>query len=225
MAPRGIRNHNPGNLRRTPDKWKGLAAEQSDDEFFTFIEPQYGLRALARLLQVYQEVHNLKTVREIINRWAPPNENDTSAYIQAVSIWTDIEPDEPIDVTQFETSMALAKAIVRMENGKPPEGLPLAWYEDDVYEKALRLAGVSPKKRLSQSRTTQGTAVAGTATASAIAVLTDTFGLSPEIAGLLPTALASLSQETTSVILLGIGFAGALYALYARVDDHKQGRL
>ena len=31
MLPRGIRNHNPLNIRRTgKDQWKGLAAQQSD---------------------------------------------------------------------------------------------------------------------------------------------------------------------------------------------------
>ena len=32
-ATRGIRNHNPGNLRRSADPWQGLAPEQTDKEF------------------------------------------------------------------------------------------------------------------------------------------------------------------------------------------------
>jgi hypothetical protein len=35
-TPRGIRNNNPGNLRRNSDPWQGLAERQGDVEFFTF---------------------------------------------------------------------------------------------------------------------------------------------------------------------------------------------
>jgi hypothetical protein len=33
-TPRGIRNNNPGNLRRNSDPWQGLAERQGDVEFF-----------------------------------------------------------------------------------------------------------------------------------------------------------------------------------------------
>lgn len=48
--PRGIRNNNPGNIRRSSDPWQGLAKEQIDREFFKFKSSVYGIRALARLL-------------------------------------------------------------------------------------------------------------------------------------------------------------------------------
>jgi hypothetical protein len=35
-TPRGIRNNNPGNIRRNSDPWQGLAERQGDVEFFTF---------------------------------------------------------------------------------------------------------------------------------------------------------------------------------------------
>ena len=53
--PRGIRNNNPGNIRRNGDPWQGLAKEQNDREFFTFKSAVYGIRALARLLITYQD--------------------------------------------------------------------------------------------------------------------------------------------------------------------------
>ena len=40
--PRGIRNHNPGNLRRSADPWQGLATTQTDEEFFQFAHAQGG---------------------------------------------------------------------------------------------------------------------------------------------------------------------------------------
>jgi hypothetical protein len=78
---RGIRNHNPGNLRRSSDPWQGLAPEQTDREFFQFTSPKWGIRALARTLIVYQDRGGLKTIDQMISRWAPPNENNTGAYV------------------------------------------------------------------------------------------------------------------------------------------------
>jgi len=223
--PRGIRNNNPLNIRRTDDAWKGLAATQSDDAFFSFEQPKWGIRAAARILQVYQEVHGLRTLAEIVDRWAPPAENDTASYITAVSIWADIEPHAVIDVTDYDTAHRLLRAMVRMENGKPPEGRDVAWYEPQVYESGLRLAGVSPNKSLAQSRTTKGAAAAVGATGAAIGILTDTFGLPAEIAGMLPAALSSLSSESAAVVVLVIGLAGAAYSIWARRDDQRNGRL
>jgi len=84
-APRGIRNHNPGNIRRSADPWQGLAKDQNDDAFFQFAEPKWGIRALARVLISYQDRHGLRTVRGIVSRWAPPVENKTSSYIDHVA--------------------------------------------------------------------------------------------------------------------------------------------
>jgi len=223
--PRGIRNNNPGNIRRSDDAWKGLSAEQSDLEFFVFSEPRWGIRAAARVLQTYQEVHGLRALADIINRWAPPAENDTSSYITAVSIWSGIEPNEMINVTDYDTALRLLRAMVRMENGKPPEDRDDAWYGPSVYEQGLRLAGVSPNKSLAKSRTTKGAATAVGATGAAVGILSDTFGLPPEIAGMLPAALASLSEEAVAIVVLVIGLAGAAYSIWARRDDQRMGRL
>ena len=42
--PRGIRNHNPGNIK-LGTAWDGLSDEQNDDVFCQFKEPVWGLRA------------------------------------------------------------------------------------------------------------------------------------------------------------------------------------
>jgi len=81
---RGVRNHNPGNIRRSSDPWQGLAAEQTDPAFFQFISAAYGIRALVKTLITYQDKHGLQTVAEIISRWAPSSENNTGSYISAV---------------------------------------------------------------------------------------------------------------------------------------------
>jgi len=45
-ATRGVRNHNPGNIRKTKDKWVGSDVKQKDDAFVTFSTPEFGIRAL-----------------------------------------------------------------------------------------------------------------------------------------------------------------------------------
>jgi len=132
-TPRGIRNNNPGNLRRSDDHWAGLAAEQSDPNFFQFSEPIFGLRALARTLYNYQAKHGLETIRGIIARWAPTSENDTEAYVAAVSADMGAGADEPLDLDDGEELAALTKAVVRHENGEQP-------YSDELIAQAVRSA-------------------------------------------------------------------------------------
>jgi hypothetical protein len=134
---RGLRNNNPGNLRKSRDPWQGLAAEQKDREFFTFQSPAYGIRALAVTLITYQDRHALKTVDAMIRRWAPPVENKTSAYIAAVALAMGVAPSEAIDVQDHATLKAMVKAIIRHENGQQP-------YGDAQIDEGLRLAGVTP---------------------------------------------------------------------------------
>lgn len=120
-APRGVRNNNPGNIDRTKTPWQGEdrseAARQREHRFCVFLTPEAGFRALAKTLLTYRTKHGLRTVQDIINRWAPPNENVTSAYVREVAKALDVEPTEVIDVRNFRTMYLLAKAIARHENG------------------------------------------------------------------------------------------------------------
>src|SRR3990172_2078626 len=102
LVPRGVRNNNPGNLRRTDDTWQGLSPRQPDNDFFTFKSAAYGIRALARTLIAYQDEHRLRTIRQIISRWAPASENDTGAYIDAVAKSTGLDADRPLDMHRFD---------------------------------------------------------------------------------------------------------------------------
>lgn len=118
IKTRGIRNNNPGNLERNGTPWLGLSDQQTDSRFFQFIDPKYGIRALARTLITYYEKHNITTVRGIINRWAPPNENDTASYIAAVCKAVKVGPDERINVR--DRLIDLTAAIIKHENGVNP---------------------------------------------------------------------------------------------------------
>ena len=118
-TPRGIRNNNPGNLRRSRDNWQGLRKEQTDPQFFQFKTMAYGYRALIRTLQNYRRIHSLRTIEEMIARWAPENENNTAAYVKAVCQDLQVPATYEPDVDDRDTMCALAAAISRVENGLP----------------------------------------------------------------------------------------------------------
>lgn len=117
FTPRGIRNNNPGNIRHSAAKWQGMAAQQTDGAFVQFIAPEYGIRALSKLLDNYA-AQGLTTVRKIINRYAPPSENVTSAYVAQVAQALGVQPDDYINVSTRKA--ALVAAIVAHENGQQP---------------------------------------------------------------------------------------------------------
>jgi hypothetical protein len=117
MSSRGLRNNNPGNIRHSSTEWDGMSEEQTDSEFVQFDSPVMGIRAMTRILRTYRLRYNLKTVSEIIMRWAPPNENDTPAYIDFVADQIRVGAD---DLLTFEDYYGLVKAIIKFENGEQP---------------------------------------------------------------------------------------------------------
>ncbi|MBC8953246.1 structural protein [Xenorhabdus sp. PB62.4] len=128
---RGIRNHNPGNIRHG-DKWQGLRDIQTDKSFCQFVAPEYGIRAMLKILRNYERKYGLNTIRQIISRWAPPNENNTEAYIAYVCKVVGVPSSIVIDVENVNTMSKLVKAIIQMENGQQP-------YSDAVITQAFEL--------------------------------------------------------------------------------------
>ena len=128
MTPRNIRNNNPLNIRRSKDKWQGLAAKQSDSSFFKFESMEMGWRAAFIILtKTYYHKYRLFTIRKIIKRWAPSVENDTDAYIKKVSDLTGIDPDEPLGIPSLYPSrwMAVSLAMAIVEGGRQPDVFPM----------------------------------------------------------------------------------------------------
>jgi len=112
---RGIRNNNPGNLRiNKSNNWQGKI-NSSDKEFEQFINIAFGLRALMITLRTYQNKHGLRTIRQIINRWAPGSENNTNKYIDAVAGSMSLSPNAELDLSSKSILVQLAKAIVKHE--------------------------------------------------------------------------------------------------------------
>jgi hypothetical protein len=131
--PRGIRNRNPGNIRKSRDRWKGLAPSQTDPAFFVFEAPIWGIRVMAVILRNYQRRHGLKTLSQIIRRWAPATENDTAAYLNAVARRVGASPRSILDLNEGSTLRDLIAAIIQHENGIQP-------YDLDTIDAAIDLA-------------------------------------------------------------------------------------
>lgn len=116
---RGIRNNNPGNLEYSKtNPWIGQTGD--DGRFAKFETPEHGIRALGRNLLSYQR-QGIDTVSDIINRWAPPSDNNnTDAYIKAVCAQLGVTADQQLDASNPDTLKALCAAIIHHENGSQP---------------------------------------------------------------------------------------------------------
>ncbi|WJJ60340.1 peptidoglycan lytic exotransglycosylase [Salmonella phage ST20] len=136
MATRGVRNANPGNIRKSKDQWEGAIGD--DGEFVIFDSPESGVRALAKNLQSYGR-QGYDSIEKIINRWAPPNENDTKSYINSVVAATGIPATQSLDLSDPDTLSSLAQAISFHETGSR--------YNPEVYQQGIARAlnGISPK--------------------------------------------------------------------------------
>ncbi len=131
--PRGIRNNNPGNIELGDDAWQGMLPEQVDKRFIQFESPEYGIRALAKLLRNYESRYGINTITGIISRWAPTGENNTRAYIQQVSKQTGFAPDEVLNLNSSDHLFRLVQAIIHHENG-------MSYYDDETIYRGIELA-------------------------------------------------------------------------------------
>jgi len=132
FIPRGIRNNNPGNIKKNDVEWEGLSEFQTDNTFFQFKDAIYGIRALTKILITYRNKYDLKNIWSIINRYAPPSENDTEAYKNFVQKKTGLNMLEEIEFT-IKDYLPVVKAIILMENGEQP-------YDDEIVLLGMQLA-------------------------------------------------------------------------------------
>lgn len=210
----GIHNNNPGNLRRSKDPWQGLAKEQTDQKYFIFSSPIYGIRALARTLITYQDEHGLRTVEQIITRWAPASENNTAAYIASVAKETGFKTDQPLNMHDYGFLKPLVAAIIKHENGQQP-------YTATQIDKALVLAGVEPTTRsLQQTRTVKGGQAATAATVGLGALESVKDSLDPA-KDTLQTLVPYL--DVAKWLLLVLTLVGIGVMVWARIDDYRKG--
>ncbi|MFW7247193.1 lytic transglycosylase [Enterobacter sp. BNK-34] len=115
-AKRGERNNNPGNLNFAGQA--GAELERPGGRFARFETAFDGLRALSRQLLLYAG-RGINSVEKIISTWAPASDNNnTAAYIQAVSQRLGVNPQAALNINDPQTMSALMSSIIHHENGR-----------------------------------------------------------------------------------------------------------
>ena len=114
---RGLRNNNPGNIRRSKVCYKGEVRPSRDPEFKEFSTMAYGYRAMFVLLDTYRSRYGLTTIRQMLNRYAPPTENFTEGYVRLVSDYSGVMPDEVVDTRAEMDMIPIVSAMSKIENG------------------------------------------------------------------------------------------------------------
>lgn len=131
LMPRGIRNNNPLNIEKNNTAWQGKI-NGADARFATFVSPEYGIRAGAKILLNYQKLYNLDTIEKIFNRYAPPFENNTNAYAEHMAKSLGIKTTDKISLTKSNL-VPLITAMIKHENGVQP-------YDINTISKGVALA-------------------------------------------------------------------------------------
>ena len=119
MISRGLRNNNPGNIRRSKIRYEGEVRPSRDREFKEFSSMAYGYRAMFVLLHSYNRRYGLNSIRGMLNRYAPPTENFTEGYIRFVANRTGVDANTIIDTLCERDMVAIVRAMSEIENGTP----------------------------------------------------------------------------------------------------------
>jgi len=109
------RNMNPGNIR--PAGFMGETGVNSG--YSTYASPEFGLRAMSKLSDTYSD-KGIGTVRDYINRYAPPSDNNENneAYANMVAQALGVGVDDPVDFKNPEVKKALIPAMAQFEGYK-----------------------------------------------------------------------------------------------------------
>ena len=190
--PRSIRNNNPLNIDSNPNnKWVGIMphdqrnADQLAEKRFEIFQSQvFGFRAAALLLQNYQDRHGLKTIREIINRWAPPKGVDhttgqsytqnTHSYVNVVARAAGVEPDDPVRIADYAVMRPVIEAMAMHETGLDPRTGKHWQFDSETIDEGLRRAGVIQPSRMEVVEEVAAPAIVATAaTADTAPIIAD----------------------------------------------------
>lgn len=115
---RGLRNYNPGNIRLSRVKYQGEVTPSQDKSFKQFQTMAWGYRAMFVVLDSYHR-KGFKTIRQMINRYAPPVENHTDNYVNFVSVNSGTPADQILDPESEGLMIPIISAMSYMENGHP----------------------------------------------------------------------------------------------------------
>lgn len=117
MRPRGLRNNNPGNIRKGGVPYQGEIVPSKDDAFRQFTTMAYGYRAMFVVLHTYQRKYGISTIADMIIRYAPAIENHTTEYIRAVAEASGVPATSRITTTNGDVMIPIVSAMSKVENG------------------------------------------------------------------------------------------------------------
>jgi peptidoglycan hydrolase-like protein with peptidoglycan-binding domain len=117
------RMNNPGNLRDFPWTKKqpgyvGSGNAGASGTFAVFATPEDGFNAKKQLLFSPSSKYVNMTIKDAITRYAPPTENNTLAYIDAVVKATNTSQNTPLNRLTPQQQNLMLDAINRMEGYK-----------------------------------------------------------------------------------------------------------
>lgn len=118
MIPRGIRNNNPLNIRRSADKFQGEKVPCTDPAFKQFETMAYGYRAAFVVLGTYLS-RGRNTIEKIVRSWAPPTENNTEGYISSVEKRSGVGRNKVLSADSGSDYRKIVAAMSHCENGIP----------------------------------------------------------------------------------------------------------
>ena len=118
-TPRGIKNNNPLNLRRSDNAWLGKIEPGTDKQFEQFVSMIYGIRAaMVNMRTIIRRQNNHCTLAEMITTWAPPSDgNKTADYINFVARHSGVMPTELLNFKNKEQIVNVTYAMSIMECG------------------------------------------------------------------------------------------------------------
>lgn len=117
--PRGIRNNNPLNIRKSSTPWLGKKINGDDKDFEQFTSLEYGIRAAMVNIRTYLKRDRLQNITQIIAKWAPASDgNHVEAYIDAVCKKATITRAQIIKYNDKNTICRIVWAMAFVECGQ-----------------------------------------------------------------------------------------------------------
>ncbi len=113
---RAWRNNNPGNIQKGSFA-NANGAIGGDARFAIFPDESVGLEAIVTLLR--GPSYRNRTLKDAINRYAPPHENNTAGYVSFVSEKTGVGAEEVLKDLTAAKIRAISRSIKQIEGWIP----------------------------------------------------------------------------------------------------------
>ncbi|MEM6585623.1 MAG: hypothetical protein AAF692_07695, partial [Pseudomonadota bacterium] len=125
---RASRNNNPGNIEYGKFA-KANGAIATDGRFAIFPTVEAGFAAQSALLFETDSYRNL-SLAQAINRYAPPSENDTGAYVRVVARAAGVTSETPLASLTGQQRATVVRAMAKHEGFKATSAVLEADYEN-----------------------------------------------------------------------------------------------